>query len=56
MINALLEEGSRYEGDREEEGICIVELFRKTAEKKKWTRGTMKIETFKLMTLRNIQK
>lgn len=54
MINALSEEGSRYKGNTEEEGSDIVKLFKKTAEKKKWRCGTMKIEIVQVMTMGNI--
>lgn len=51
MINTLLEEGACYKAKREEEEICIVELFKETPEKKKCMRGAMNIETFKLMAV-----
>lgn len=55
MIKAQPEEGSRYKGKREEEGFDVVQLLKKTAEKKKRWCGTMKIEIFKLMTVGNVQ-
>lgn len=54
MIKAQPEEGSRYEGNREEEGFDVVQLLKKPAEKKKCRCGMMRIEIFKLMPVGNI--
>ena len=55
MIKALPEEGSRSKGNSEEEGLDIVELLKKTAEKKKCRCERMRGEIFKLVTAGNME-